>query len=79
MKPNSPFFTGSSGSGTSEITEKDLSILKDQMNAEALAYRKCSVYSGYFSDPALKDLACAAAQHHRQHFNVLETYLNSRR
>ena len=79
MNPNAPFFTGSANSNAPEIDSMDLSILEDQMNHEALAYRKCSIYSEYFSDQTLKDLACAAAQHHKQHFDALENYLNSHR
>ncbi|MBQ3108595.1 MAG: hypothetical protein IJP37_07575 [Clostridia bacterium] len=76
---NTPFFTGSSNTSAPEIDAKDLTILEDQMNAEAMAYRKCTIYSGYFKDPTLSDLAMAAAQHHKQHFSALETYLNSHR
>ena len=58
---------------------KDLEIIKDQLNHEALAYKKWSVYSGYFKDQTLTDIACATAQHHKQHFDVLQNYLNSHR
>ena len=58
---------------------KDLEIIKDQLNHEALAYKKWSVYSGYFQDQTLTDMANTTAQHHKQHFDVLQNYLNSHR
>lgn len=76
---NTPFFTGSTKQNIPEIDAKDLTILEDQMNAEAMAYRKCTIYSNYFKDSTLSDLAMAAAQHHKQHFSALENYLNSHR
>ena len=43
---------------------------------EALAYKKCQVYSQYLTDPQLKGLASNAAEHHKQHFNAMMQYLN---
>jgi len=60
-----------------EIEAKNLGILQDQMQHEALAYKKCSVYSNYFSEQPLKDLAVNAANHHKAHFEALQDYLNS--
>jgi len=77
--PDTPFFTSGTNSSAPEVNAKDLTILEDQMNAEAMAYRKCTIYSGYFKDAVLSDLAMAAAQHHQQHFNALEIYLNNHR
>lgn len=76
-----PFFnpTGSSNWNTeaaSSIDTKDLSVIEDEMYQEALLYKKCSVYSNYFTDQNLKNMASAAAQHHRQHFDALHGYLN---
>lgn len=62
-----------------QIDSKNLSIIEDQLQHEALAYKKCSVYSGYFQDQALKSIANTAAQHHKQHFDALQNYLNSHR
>jgi hypothetical protein len=84
---NDPFFrsnpTGSmnwnteAASSVGTMDTKDLSILQDEMHTEALLYKKCSVYSGYFNDPALKDVANRAAEHHRRHFDSLHGYLNA--
>ena len=76
-----PFFrqTGSSNWNTeaaSSIDTKDLSVIQDEMYAEALLYKKCMVYANYFTDQSLKNLATTAAQHHRQHFDTLHGYLN---
>lgn len=60
----------------SQLTTKDLGILQDQLNQEALAYKKCDVYSGYFTDPALKNLAMQMKKHHKQNFDGLFSYLN---
>lgn len=60
------------------IDNKDLSVVQDQMYSEALAYKKCSVYSSWFTDPSLKNLASIAAQHHKQHFDALQSYLESK-
>ena len=60
------------------IDNKDLSVVEDEMYSEALAYKKYSVYSTYFGDQSLKNMANAAAQHHKQHFDALQSYLESR-
>lgn len=80
---NDPLFNKNSASsmksetGAMSITSKNLSIIEDQANYEAMAYKKCSLYSEYFSDQTLKNMANAAAQHHRAHFDALQSYLNS--
>ena len=78
---NDPFFkqTGSSNWNTeaaSSIDTKDLSVIQDEMYAEALLYKKCSVYAGYFNDQALRNMATTVAEHHRQRFDTLHGYLN---
>ena len=59
------------------IDSKNLDIIKDQMQHEALAYKKCKVYSEILSEQPLKDMACTFAQHHKQHFDALQNYLDS--
>ena len=49
-------------------TKRSLPILQDEMYSEALLFEKCTVYAGYFNDPALKRMAENAAGHHRQAF-----------
>ena len=70
-------FTGMGGMAQPEIEAKNLGILQDQMHHEALAYKKCMIYSGYFTEQPLKDLSYNAAQHHKRHFDSLQNYLNS--
>ncbi len=66
---------GGSG-GSSPLSSKDVDIMVDHMNTEALAYKKCSVYASYFMDDTLKEVANRAAKHHKQHFDALEKFLN---
>ena len=70
-----PWFSGSAGSS---INNTDLTVVQDEMYSEALAYKKCSIYAERFGDPALKSMASAHAEHHRQHFDALQNYLESR-
>ena len=60
-----------------QIDTKSLSMIQDQMDREALAVKKCKLYSQYFTDPALQDLACTLTQHHKQNFDGLLNYLNT--
>ena len=56
---------------------KDLGILQDELIHEALAYKKWTVYQDTFTDTQLKQIAQRTAQHHKQHFDSLQNYLNS--
>nr|MDD6335778.1 hypothetical protein [bacterium] len=60
-----------------QIEAGNLCILNDQMNAEALAAKKCSLYEQQLLDPNLRQLAAQLAEHHRNRFNSLNTYLTS--
>jgi len=60
-----------------QIESKNLMIVGDQMNHEALAYKKCELYAGYFVDPTLKSMAQKLARHHKAHFDNLLSYLDS--
>jgi len=60
-----------------QIESKNLMILEDQMNHEALAMKKCELYSQYFTDTALKASVNNLAQKHKQHFENLYQYLSS--
>ena len=66
------------GYAQNSINNKDLSVVQDEMYSEALAYKKCKVYASRFGDPTLKSMAGSHAEHHRQHFDALQDYLNSR-
>jgi len=78
FKPNTAF-NWNTEAGTAEIETKNLGIVQDEMHHEALAYKKCRMYSEWFSEQPLKDLSDRAAQHHKAHFNALLTYLNEHR
>lgn len=66
-------------SGNALMTDKDLSIIEDQMYKEALLYKKCATYADYFADTNLKSMANAAAEHHKQHFRKLHEHLSTTR
>lgn len=80
---NSNPVNGFGTSFTSEVSApldvKDLGILQDELIHEALAYKKWTVYQNEFSDSQLKQIAQRTAQHHKQHFDALQSYLNSHR
>jgi hypothetical protein len=59
------------------LSSKNLGILEDQLNYEALCNKKISLYTNYFVDPNLKNVCQKAAQMHKQHFDMLFNYLNS--
>ena len=69
----------SGGPQANDLSSTDLTVVQDEMYSEALAYKKCRVYADRFGDPTLKSMAGAHAEHHRQHFDALQNYLESRR
>ena len=73
----SPWFMNG-GSANNSINNKDLGVVQDEMYSEALAYKKCTVYASRFGDQSLKSMAQAHAEHHRQHFDALQNYLESK-
>ena len=62
--------------GKSQLGSKDLSMIEDMLNHEAMAYKKCSLFSSYFTDEALSHMANMAAAHHKQHFEALQSYMS---
>ena len=60
----------------SMLPAKSLTILEDQMNHEALAFKKFETYSLACQDTALKNLCESAKNMHKRHFDMLFTYLN---
>lgn len=60
-----------------QIESKNLTILEDRLNNEALAAKKSEIYAEYFADPQLKSCAQQIANHHRQNFDALLSYLES--
>ncbi len=63
--------------GTAMLSSKNHTILDDQMNKEALNYKKMNLYASYCNDQQLKNVCQKAAQMHKKHFDTLFNYLNS--
>lgn len=62
-----------------KVDAKNLSCLEDTMTYEALACKKCEQYETMLMDPAQKNMARQLARHHREHFDALYKYLQSRK
>ena len=60
-----------------QITAKNLTILGDALNSEALLVHKYAQASQTVQDPAVKSQLTSASDLHRQHYNTLLNYLNS--
>ena len=58
-----------------QITEKELSYLKDLLSAEELCVAKCKAAAGSTDDAALKDCFTTLAQRHQHRFDQLYTNL----
>lgn len=63
--------------GAPVLQSKNLTILEDQLNHEALAAKKAAYYAQSITDANLKGMADQLAMHHRQRFDRLLSYLNS--
>lgn len=59
------------------LTSKDITVLVDQMDAEARLNRKAALYARNVTDPQLKDMANMLAQHHKQCYDALYNYLGT--
>ncbi len=59
----------------SMLADKNLTILEDQLNVEALAIKKYVMYKSQCTDPNLKNVLEHAEQMHRKHFETLFNYL----
>lgn len=62
---------------TPQITAKNLKILEDTLNYEALVVHKFAQAAQSAQDPAIKSQLNSASDLHRQHYNTLLNYLNS--
>lgn len=60
-----------------QIEQKNLSILEDQLNYEALAVKKYRQASQLCTNPDIVNLCNTASTRHRGHFEQLYNYLNS--
>ena len=61
FNPNATF-NWDTEAGAPQIDTKNLGIIQDQMHHEALAYKKCCMFTEWFT---------------KQHFDALMNYLNS--
>lgn len=59
------------------LSQKDLHIIEDQLNAESLLVKKFETTAQQCTDANLKNLCTASAQCHRDHYNKLFNILNS--
>lgn len=60
------------------IQAKALTILGDQMQHEYVACKKAEFYASNFNDPQLQAVAQQLCSDHRQRYDRLFNYLNSR-
>lgn len=58
------------------LTSKDLTVLEDQLTHTAMSCRVAMNYANQFQNPQLKSMAATVAQHHRQQYDALCTFLN---
>ncbi|MCL1964061.1 MAG: spore coat protein [Firmicutes bacterium] len=61
---------------SNSLSTKDLSILEDQLNHEALANQKAAAYAESLQDPQLKAFANTLASHHKHRYEAMYNYLN---
>jgi hypothetical protein len=60
-----------------QIESKNLMIIEDQLNHEALARKKSETYASYFQDTELKKTAEKISKHHKTNFENLLNYLET--
>ncbi|MDA8226154.1 MAG: hypothetical protein M0T74_00340 [Desulfitobacterium hafniense] len=60
-----------------QLTSKNLTILSDSLNSEALLVHKYAQAAQSVQDPAIKSQLNSMSDQHRQHYNTLLNYLNS--
>lgn len=64
-------------SGGKKLSSKNLGILEDELNHEALLVHKYEHAAGQCTDPQLSQLCNSISNKHRSHFDTLLNYLNS--
>jgi len=60
-----------------ELSSKNLSILSDQLGAEALLVHKYAHAAQSVQDPAISSQLNSISEQHRKHYDTLLNYLNS--
>ncbi|HCC08144.1 MAG TPA: hypothetical protein DEP72_08330 [Clostridiales bacterium] len=58
------------------MTSKELDFLKDTLNQEQQAIKKCQTYAEHSNDQSIKSLFAQAAQRHETHYKKILTQLN---
>ena len=64
-------------SAVKQLSSKNLTILEDEMNHEALLVHKYAQAAQACTDPQLGQLCTTIAEKHHSHYNALLDYLNS--
>lgn len=59
------------------LTDKELSMVEEQLRAEKLAITKFSMYATQCEDKKLADLCTAAARKHKEHYQMLMDQVKS--
>ncbi|MCY6371645.1 hypothetical protein [Clostridium ganghwense] len=62
---------------TKQLEDKNLKVIKDQIEYEALMNKKFSQYSNSCTDQQLKSLCQELSGVHRSNFDNLKNYLDS--
>lgn len=58
-----------------ELTQREVLMLRDQLESEKLEIEKFRTYAAQVSDPALKRLLEDIQRTHERHFDVLSRHL----
>jgi len=69
--------TNMGGGAVKKLSNKNLQILEDELNHEALLVHKYENASTQCTDPQLQQLCSNIAEKHHSHFSTLLDYLNS--
>jgi hypothetical protein len=68
---------GIGSQGNKQLASKNLSILEDQLNQEALLVKKFQNYASQCQDTQLQNMCNQMASKHKNHYETLLSYLNS--
>lgn len=63
------------GNNYSSHTEKEVLLLKDQLEAEALTIRKLMDYQAELNDPSISKMVDGMIQKHRDHYNRILSHI----
>lgn len=58
-----------------QLSQKELTLLQDQINNERLLVAKFNSYAAQTTDPQLRSMCQQIAQRHQQHYNTLLQFL----